>query len=92
VSRVLVALLVLAASVGRAAADDDDTTRHTYRAVVDRVDLEPASLTGMRLRVYLSALALQGQLLDLTDPKTIKLYIGSGEKKVPYALGTYDAT
>jgi hypothetical protein len=92
VSRVLVALLVLFASMGRASADDEDTTRHTYRAVVDRVDLEPSALTGMRLRVYLSALALQGQLLDLTDPKTIKLYVGSGEKKVPYALGTYDAT
>ena len=91
-TRLLVALLVLFASVGRATAEDDDSTRHTYRAVVDRVDLEPSSLTGMRLRVYLSALALQGQLLDLTDPKTIKLKIGSSEKKVPYALGTFDAT
>jgi hypothetical protein len=90
----LVAWIALVAAIGSAAAQgsDDESKGHTYRAVVDRVDLEPASLTGMRLRVYLSAVALQGQLLDLTDPKTIKLYLGSSEKKVPYALGTYDAT
>lgn len=64
----------------------------SYRAIVDRVDLEPSSLTGFRLRVYLSALALQGQVLDLTDAKSIKLYLGAGEKKIPYALGSYDAT
>lgn len=63
-----------------------------FRAVVDRVDLEPASITGYRLRVYLSALAMGGQLLDLTDPKSIRLFIGSSEKKPPFALGTYDAT
>src|SRR5438309_12024752 len=74
---------MVAASTAR--ADD-------FRAVVDRVDLEPASITGYRLRVYLSALALQGQLLDLTDTKSIRLFIGSGEKKLPFALGTYDAT
>jgi hypothetical protein len=60
--------------------------------VVDRVDLEPASIGGYRLRVYLSALTLQGQLLDLSDPKTIRLYLGSSEKKIPFSLGTYDAT
>lgn len=85
---VLVALLVLA---GTAYAGDEEHSQ-SYRAVVDRVDLEPSSLTGYRLRVYLSALALQGQVLDLTDAKSIKLYLGAGEKKIPYALGSYDAT
>jgi hypothetical protein len=85
----LVALLVLATT---AYAGEDEHGKLSYRAVVDRVDVEPASLTGYRLRVYLSALALQGQLLDLTDPKSIKLYLGSSEKKLPYALGRYDAT
>ena len=64
----------------------------SYRVIVDRVELESASITGQRLRVYLSALSLEGQRLDLTDPKSIRLYVGSSEKKVPYALGTYDAT
>jgi hypothetical protein len=83
----LVALLVLS-STARA----QEESRPSYRAVVDRVELEPASITGQRLRVYLSALSLAGQRLDLTDPKSIRLFIGSGEKQLPYALGTYDAT
>lgn len=85
----VVALLVLCTSV--ASADDGDTTRHTYRAVIDRVELEPSAVTGLRLRVHLSALTIGGQLLDLTDPKSIKLYLGPGELKVPFALGTFDA-
>ena len=86
-----VALLALGALASTAHADED-ASKPSYRAVVDRVDLEPAVVTGYRLRVYLSALAIEGQLLDLTDPKSIRLYVGSGENKLPYALGTYDAT
>ncbi len=63
-----------------------------YLAVIDRVDLEPAAIGGYRLRVYLSALALGGQILDLSDPKAIRLYIGSRPSNLPFALGTYDAT
>jgi hypothetical protein len=87
VLRILVALAVL---TGIAHADED-AARPSYRIVVDRVDLEPASVSGMRLRVYLSALSLQGQRLDL-DAKSIKLYLGPTEKKAPFALGTYDGT
>ena len=87
--RLLLVVLVVLAGTARA---DDEPASTSYRAVVDRVDLEPASLTGYRLRVYLSALSLQGKLLDLTDPKSIKLYLGSGEKRIPYALGRYEAT
>ena len=85
-------LVVLLAFASTAFADEDEHAKLSYRAVVDRVELEPAALTGYRLRVHLSALALQGQLLDLTDPKSIKLYLGASEKKLPYALGTYEAT
>lgn len=87
----VVALLVICASVAHA-QDASEETGHTYRAVVDRVDYEPAAVTGMRLRVYLSALTLGGQLLDLTDPKSIKLYLGSSELKSPYALGAFEGT
>jgi hypothetical protein len=90
VLRILVALAVLA-GVARADTGGDDATRPSYRVVVDRVDLEPASVTGLRLRVYLSALSLQGGLLDL-DAKSIKLFLGPTEKKAPFSLGTYDAT
>ena len=86
--RILVALAVL---TGIARADGDDAARPSYRLVVDRVDLEPASITGLRLRVYLSALSLEGGRLDL-DAKSIKLFLGPTEKKAPFALGTYDGT
>jgi hypothetical protein len=87
VLRILVALAVLT-GIARA---DDDATHPSYRVVVDRVDLEPASITGLRLRVYLSALSLQGQLLPL-DANSIKLFLGPTEKKAPFSLGTYDGT
>jgi len=92
VKRVALVLACAALASAAHAGGDDDTSKQSYRAVLDRVDLEPSSLTGYRLRVYLSALALQGQLLDLTDPKSIKLYLGNSEKKAVYALGTYDGT
>jgi hypothetical protein len=84
-----VALLVLAAP---AVAQADDAAPSSYRAVIDRVDLEPAAVGGLRLRVKLSALALQGQLIDLNGPKTIKLMIGGSKVEAPYALGMYGAT
>jgi hypothetical protein len=85
-----VALGVLAARPAVVLADE--TTQWSYRAVIDRVDLEPAAVGGLRLRIELSALALQGQVLDLTDPKSIRLMIGGGKVEAPYALGTYGAT
>jgi hypothetical protein len=84
------ALLVLAARPGIAPADD--AAPASYRAVIDRVDLEPASIGGLRLRVELSALALGGQLLDLSDPKSIKLMVGGSKMEAPYSLGAYGAT
>jgi hypothetical protein len=89
-----VALFVaIGALAARPAAADDAPTASTYRSVVDRVDLEPSTLASLaRLRVYLNALALDGQGLDLTDPKTIKVVLGSSELKAPNALGRYGAT
>jgi hypothetical protein len=85
-----VALLVLAARPAVAFADEAGPS--SYRAVIDRVDLEPASIGGLRLRVRLSALALQGQLLDLSDPKSIKVMVGGTRLDAPYARGFYGAT
>lgn len=85
VSKALVLALLVAASHAYA----EDTS---YFAVIDRVDLEPASIGGYRLRVYVSALSLQGQVLDLSDPKSVKLLLGRSERRLPFALGTYDAT
>jgi hypothetical protein len=92
VKRVLVVALLVLAGASTALAQEEPRAATSYRATVDRVDLEPSTLTGHRLRVYLSALSLQGQLLDLHDPKSIRLYLGSSEKKFPFALGSYAAT
>jgi hypothetical protein len=64
----------------------------TYRAVLDRVDLEPASVGGFRLRVYVSALSLDGKVLDLAEPRSIKLLAGKSELRAPYALGNFAAS
>lgn len=84
------ALIVLAARPAAAPADDGGPA--SYRAVIDRVDLEPASIGGLRLRIELSAMATQGQRLDLSDPKSIKLLVGGSKLEAPFALGTYGAT
>ncbi|HET9621910.1 MAG TPA: FHA domain-containing protein [Kofleriaceae bacterium] len=71
---------------------DDAAGAPAYRAVIDSVEVEPASIGGLRLRVTLSALALQGQLLDLSDAKAIRLLINGGKVDAPYALGSYAQT
>ena len=67
---------------------DDDTASKTYRAVIDRVELEPAVIGGQRLRIHPSALSLTGQVVDLGDAK-LKITAGGAELKAPYALGRY---
>jgi hypothetical protein len=86
-----VALCALAARPG-SALGDDAAAPSSYRAVIDRVDLEPAAIGGLRLRVALSALAVQGQVLALSDPKAIKLMVGGSKLDAPYARGSYGAT
>lgn len=82
-----VALCVLLARPTRARADDPPA----YRAVIDNVEVEPATIGGFRLRVRLSALSLQGQLLDLSDAKALRLSINGGKVEAPYALGSFGA-
>lgn len=89
--RAALALLGVMLAMGVAYADET-TTKPSYRVVVDRVDHEPSSLGGTRLQIEFSALTLQGQLIDLSDPKSIKTYLGSSEIKQPFALGTFAGT
>lgn len=84
------AVLLLAARPEPAAADD--AAPPSYFAVIDRVELEPASVGGLRLQVELSALTLQGNLLDLSDPKSIKAIVGGSKLDAPYARGAWGAT
>ena len=87
----MLALLVATLAATPAHADDE-AEKSTYRVVIDRVEHEPSTLGGNRLRVYVSALSLLGGLLDLTDAKAIKLQAGGSELKAPFALGRYAGT
>lgn len=89
--RCLLALLALGLVAGLARADDE-AEKSTYRVVIDRVEHEPSTLGGNRVRLYVSALSLQGSLLDLTDGKALKLQAGSSEIKAPFAIGRYAGT
>lgn len=87
----VLALVALVAVHGRAFADEENV-KPSYRIVIDRVEHEPATITGTRLAIFVSALTLQGQQLDLTEPNTIKTLVGSSELKAPFAIGNFAAT
>lgn len=77
----------------RAFAQEEDTSKPTFRLVVDRIEHEPASITGSRLAIFVSALTLQGGQLDLTqEPQSIKTLTGASELKAPFAIGNFAAT
>ena len=91
--RAAVAMLGVLLALRAAHADDDaPAAKPTYRITVDRVDHEPAAIGGTRLEITMSALTLQGGLIEFTDPKTLKTFLGSSELKAPYALGTFGGT
>ena len=83
------ALVLLAVLATAARADDDEQLKSTYRVVVDRIENEPSTVGGNRVRVFVSATSLNGGLLDLTDSKAIKAVAGTSELKAPFALGRY---
>ncbi len=88
----LLALAFALLAVGRPVwADEGDDEKSTYRIALDRVEHEPSSLGGTRLRVYVDALSLLGSVLDLTEPKSFKLLAGS-EVKAPFAIGRFAQT
>lgn len=87
------ALAAFALAVGAAPRARAEDAAKGFRAIIDNVELEPGALTGSRLRIHLSALSLDGHLLDLGEQKSLRLFVGGSEQKSqPYALGTYGAT
>ncbi len=63
----------------------------SHQAVIDQVTLEPASITGQRLSVHLSALSQLGGIVEL-DASSIKLLVGGSELRAPFSLGAYSGT
>jgi hypothetical protein len=88
---IVLALVALVALPARALADEENV-KPSYRIVIDRIEHEPASITGSRLAIFVSALTLQGQQLDLHEPNTIKTLVGASELKAPFAIGHFAAT
>src|SRR5690349_4995909 len=78
-----VVALGLAAAPGRAAAAPWLT--------LDQATAEPSELPGMaRVRLYVSAIALQGSVIDIA-PRDWSLQIGGSRRKIPTIVGSYDA-
>ncbi len=62
------------------------------RVVVDQVVLEPSAVGGQRLRIYVSAMTLQGQVLDLAELGGIKVSTNGSKLDAPLAVGTFAPT
>jgi hypothetical protein len=88
-------LWVLVAALACLAPGAARAQRGYDRLVLDRVDLEPASLHGLaRLRMLVAPIALQkgGEILSVTGDRAWRLKVGSSDKKVPYVVGQYAGT
>lgn len=66
--------------------------RAEERVVIDQVVVEPSSVGGQRLRIYLSALSLGGQVLDLAELGGVRVSANGSKLDVPLAIGTYAPT
>jgi hypothetical protein len=80
----VLALIATIAMLGIARADE--------RTVIDQVTLEPSSVGGQRLRVFVSTTSLTGQVLDVTDSANAKVLIDGSKLDAPLALGTFGAS
>src|SRR5580704_17821990 len=77
---VIVAMVVCAARV--AEANDN-------HLVVDRAELEPAKYVGYHIRVFTSAVALGGELLDLEEPGDLHAFVDGVELERPPTFDRY---
>jgi hypothetical protein len=72
-------------SLGTAYAQAPSTTNVT----LDAVTLEPSRLTGFsRLRAYVSAINLQGELFPV-PPGNLRLVVGGSQLRAPYGVGQF---
>lgn len=57
---------------------------------LDAVTLEPSRITGFsRLRAYVSAITLEGKLLDI-PPGNLRLMVGGSALRAPYGVGHFN--
>lgn len=60
--------------------------------VIDQVVVEPSTIGGQRLRIYVSALSLQGQVLDLAEAGGVKVSADGRKLDGGLAIGTFTPT
>ena len=66
--------------------------RAEERVVIDQVVVEPSTLGGQRLRIYVSALSLQGQVLDLAELGGVRVNVDGRKLESGLAVGTFANT
>ncbi len=66
--------------------------RAEERVVIDQVVVEPSTLGGQRLRIYVSALSLQGQVLDLVELGGVRVNVDGRKLDNGLAIGTFVGT
>jgi hypothetical protein len=81
---VVLAVLAVLAMLSPARAEE--------RVVIDQVVVEPSTLGGQRLRIYVSALSLQGQVLELADVGGVRVNVDGRKLDSGLAIGTFAPT
>lgn len=60
---------------------------------LDRVTVEPSPLAGRaRVRVYVSAVRLEGEVIAVNGAEAWSLQLGASKKHLPYVAGTFAGT
>lgn len=60
---------------------------------LDRVTVEPSPLAGLaRVRVYVSAVRLEGEVIPVNGAGAWSLQLGASRKRLPYVAGTFAGT
>lgn len=87
---VLVALgTILVASATTASAAPRELSDPPWLRI-DRVEAEPSIFEGYaRLRLHVTAVNLQGVIIDIAGSRTWALTLGSQKQRVPYIAGTF---
>ena len=86
-------LALLLATTTAALAPAPAAAKSDTRLRLDRALAEPSYFDGfVRLRLFATAVTLQGRFIPLTGKKAFQLKIGSSKKRVPYLVGAFGGT
>lgn len=91
--RVWLCAAALSVAAHSSHAESSPAAVPSARLIVDRATVEPSALPGfLRVRLLVSAVALEGGLLDLDNGKQVKLFAGASAQTWPVAIGRFGRT